>query len=263
MEIIATEPVTAAAVPAVLEGQVAFITGASRGVGRAIALRMASEGADIAVHYRSDEAAAHQVADEIRALGRRVELYRGNMADRGDVDRIAATFRDQFDRLDILVNNAGVTRDNLLLTMSDEELTEVITTNLLGPIRLTRALAMMMLGRRYGRIVNISSSAASKPGRGQSNYAAAKGGLEAFTKALAVELAPKGVLVNAVAPGVIDTAMSEHIRAHGEAEIYARLLLKRIAEPSEVADAVMYLASPRNRYVTGEILHLDGGLKMA
>lgn len=247
----------------VLAGQVALVTGASRGIGRAIALRLAAEGADIALHYRSDEALAAEVADHIRALGRRACCYRADLAADGGVEQLAQAFDNDFERLDILVNNAGVTRDNLLLAMSDAELSEVIDTNLLAPIRLTRAVAMTMLRRRYGRIVNISSSAASKPGRGQANYAAAKGGLEAFTKALAVELAPRGVLVNAVAPGVIETEMSARVREHGQEEILSRLLLKRYATPEEVADAVLYLASPRNQYVTGEILHLDGGLKMA
>ncbi|HSC79090.1 MAG TPA: 3-oxoacyl-ACP reductase FabG [Chitinolyticbacter sp.] len=246
-----------------LAGQVAFVTGASRGIGRAIALRFALEGADIALHYRSDDSVAEAVADDIRALGRTVRCYRADLTAPDAPEQLLTAFEQDFERLDILVNNAGVTRDNLLLAMSDEELDTVLQTNLIAPMRLTRAFAMQMMRRRYGRIVNISSSAASKPGRGQSNYAAAKGGLEAFTKALAVELAPRGVLVNAVAPGVIATEMSERVRELGEEEIFSRLLLKRYAEPTEVADAVLYLASPANRYVTGEILHLDGGLKMA
>lgn len=257
-----TPPATANST-GLLQGQVALVTGASRGIGRAIALRLAAEGADIALHYRSDDALANDVASELRALGRKVLLLRADLTASDAPEQLLQAFEAEFGRLDILVNNAGVTRDNLLLAMSDDELATVIDTNLLAPIRLTRAFAMLMMRRRYGRIINISSAAASKPGRGQSNYAAAKGGLEAFTKALAVELAPRGVLVNAVAPGVIETEMSERVRELGESEIFSRLLLKRYAQPSEVADAVLYLASPNNRYVTGEILHLNGGLKMA
>jgi 3-oxoacyl-[acyl-carrier protein] reductase len=170
---------------------------------------------------------------------------------------------DKFGRIDILINNAGITRDNLLATMEPDDITAVINTNLLGVIFPTKAVVMQMVRQRYGRIVNISSSAASKPGKGQSNYAAAKGGVEAFTKAMAVELAPRNILVNALAPGVVVTDMSEQIRTIGEEEIKARLLLKRYATAAEVADLVRWLASPDNQYMTGEILHLNGGLKMA
>ncbi len=246
-----------------LAGQVALVTGASRGIGKAIATRFAMEGAHVALHYNAGEEAVQILAESIRAFGRKVQPIRADLSGRDGPIRLAEAFDGHFDRLDILVNNAGITRDNLLLSMSDEELESVIQTNLLGPIRVTRALVMRMLRRRYGRIVNVSSSSATKPGRGQSNYAAAKGGLEAFTKAMAVELSPRGILVNAVAPGVIETDMSASIRETAIDEIYSRLLVKRCATPEEVADAVMYLASPRNCYVTGEVIRLDGGLKMA
>ncbi len=258
-----SNPITDNAATLPLSGQVALVTGASRGIGRAIAERLADDGADIALHYRSDEESARVVADIIRAKGRRAELFAVDLSERDGAQRLADGFDGHYDRLDILINNAGTTRDNLLLSMTDEELETVIDTNLLAPIRVVRAFGMTMIRRRYGRIVNISSSAASKPGRGQSNYAAAKGGLESFTKAMAVELAPRGIMVNAVAPGVIDTDMSADVRVHNEEAIFARLLLKRYATPDEVADAVAYLVSPRNRYVTGEVIHLDGGLKMA
>lgn len=248
--------------PLPLAGQVALVTGASRGIGSAIARRLAAEGADVAIHYRSGEEAARSLAESIVAGGRRAVTIKADLSSRNGPTHLAELFSEHFDRLDILVNNAGITRDALLLSMSDEDLEAVIETNLLGPIRVTRALAMTMMRRRYGRIVNVSSSAATKPGRGQSNYAAAKGGLEAFTKAMAVELAPRGILVNAVAPGVIETEMSAAIRENAEDEIYSRLLLKRCATPEEVADAVMFLSGPRNRYMTGEVIRLDGGLKM-
>lgn len=242
-----------------LAGQRALVTGAAAGIGKAIALRLAAEGADIALHYRSNPQAAQAAAEEIRALGVQVSLHQ---ADLNDPQAIAA-LAEAVGAVQVLVNNAGVTRDNLLLQMSLDDMQAVLATNLLAPMLLTQAMAMGMVRARYGRIVNISSCAASKPGRGQSNYAASKAGLEAFTKAMAVELAPRNILVNAVAPGVVETEMSALVREHGADEIHARLLLKRYAEPMEVADAVLYLASPRNRYVTGEVLHLDGGLKMA
>lgn len=243
--------------------QIALVTGASRGIGRAIAVELAQQGCHLVINYRSDEAGAVQTAAAVTALGRQALLVPADVSDYSACERMVQAALDKFSRLDILVNNAGITRDNLLVGMEPNDITSVINTNLLGVIFPTKAAAMQMMRQRYGRIVNLSSSAASKPGKGQSNYAAAKGGVEAFTKAMAVELAPRNVLVNALAPGVVVTEMSEQIRELGEEEIKARLLLKRYAEASEVADLVRWLASPDNQYMTGEILHLNGGLKMA
>ncbi|GAA2327050.1 putative 3-oxoacyl-[acyl-carrier protein] reductase [Streptomyces caniferus] len=245
------------------EGQVALVTGGSRGIGRAIAVRLAEAGCDIALTYRSATTEAEQVAERIAGLGRKVELYQGDISDPKVPQTIVNGVRASFGRIDVLVNNAGITRDELLVNQSLEDIEQVLATNLIAPMLTVQAVAPLMLRRRYGRIVNISSSAASKPGRGQSNYAAAKGGLEAFTKAMAVELASRGILVNAVAPGVINTEMTDAIRSHGEDEIMRRLLVKSYAEPETVADAVVHLAGPRNTYTTGEVLHVDGGLKMA
>lgn len=243
--------------------QVALVTGASRGIGRAIAVQLAQQGCHVVVNYRSDEEGAKQTAAAINALGREALLAPANVADYSACEQMVQAALKKFDRIDILINNAGITRDNLLVSMEPEDISDVINTNLFGVMFPTKAVAMQMMRQRYGRIVNISSSAASKPGKGQSNYAAAKGGVEAFTKAMAVELAPRNILVNALAPGVVITDMSGQIRELGEEEIKARLLLKRYAEVSEVADLVRWLASPDNQYMTGEILHLDGGLKMA
>ncbi|MFJ9618135.1 3-oxoacyl-ACP reductase family protein [Streptomyces noursei] len=244
-------------------GQVALVTGGSRGIGRAIAVKLAEEGCDIALNYRSATAEAEQVAEQIAKLGRKVELFQGDIADPEVPHTVVSGVRSSFGRIDVLVNNAGITRDELLVNQGFADIEDVLRTNLVGPMLTVRAAAPAMLRQRYGRIVNLSSSAASKPGRGQSNYAAAKGGLESFTKAMAVELASRNILVNAVAPGVINTDMTDTIRAHGEDEIMSRLLLKKYAEPETIADAVAYLASPRNTYTTGEVLHVDGGLKMA
>lgn len=246
-----------------LENQVALVTGASRGIGREIARIFAEHGADVVINYRGDEAAARETAAAVEQWGRRALVLKADVSDPEQASQMVARVLERFERIDILVNNAGITRDNLLASMEPDDIEAVIRTNLLGVIYPTQAVTRPMMRQRSGRIVNISSSAASKPGRGQSNYAAAKGGVEAFTKAMAVELAPRNVLVNAVAPGVIVTDMSEQIRRHGEDEIMSRLLLKRYAEPREVAEAVLFLASPSNRYLTGEVLHLDGGLKMA
>ncbi|WP_039912637.1 3-oxoacyl-ACP reductase family protein [Cellvibrio mixtus] len=246
-----------------LNEQIALVTGASRGIGRAIAVQLAQQGCHVVINYRNDEAGAAQTAAAISELGREALLVPADVSSYAACENMVAAALDKFGRLDVLVNNAGITRDNLLVSLEPEDILSVINTNLLGVIYPTKAVAMQMMRQRYGRIVNLSSSAASKPGKGQSNYAAAKGGVEAFTKAMAVELAPRNILVNAVAPGVIVTEMSEQIRELGEEEIKARLLLKRYAEADEVADLVCWLASPANQYMTGEVLHLDGGLKMA
>lgn len=246
-----------------LLNQVAIVTGASRGIGREIAIQFARQGCDIAINYRTDEAGALKTAQLVEALGRKALLVPADVASFSACTQMVDAVMDKFKRVDILVNNAGITRDNLLMSMETEDIAAVINTNLYGVIYPTKAVALQMMRQRYGRIINISSSAASKPGKGQSIYAAAKGAVEAFTKAMAVELAPRNILVNAVAPGVIVTDMSEHIRELGDEEIKARLLLKRYAEPQEVADLVVWLARPQNQYMTGEVLHLDGGLKMA
>ncbi|GAA3072335.1 hypothetical protein GCM10020254_15190 [Streptomyces goshikiensis] len=173
-----------------------------------------------------------------------------------------AAVHQKFDRIDILVNNAGMARDKLLLTMEADDIHQVIATNLVGPMFLTQAVALTMLRQRCGRIVNITSAAASKPGRGQSNYVASKGGLEAFTKAMAVELGSRGILVNAVAPGIVKTDLTEALRDGAQPELLARQVIGSFAEPEAVAEAVAYLASPRNTHTTGTVLTVDGGLKM-
>lgn len=243
--------------------QVALITGASRGIGREIALLFAEQGCDVAINYRSDQAGAQETAVAVEKFGRKAMLVQADVADLEQSTRMVDSVVEKFGKVDILVNNAGITHDNLLMNLDAEDIEAVIRVNLLGVIYPTKAVAMQMLRQRRGHIVNMSSSAAGKPGRGQSNYAAAKGGVESFTRAMAVELAARNILVNAVAPGVIITDMSAQIRKHGEDEIKARLLLKRYAEPREVAEVVLFLASPSNLYMTGEVLHLDGGLKMA
>jgi 3-oxoacyl-[acyl-carrier protein] reductase len=242
--------------------QVAVVTGATRGIGRAIALLLARHGCDIALNYLSRREDANAVAAEIAALGRRSVAIQANVGKCLEADALIDKAVARFGHVDILVNNAGITSDNLLLTMASGAIEQVIATNLLGTMYCTRAAARHMLPRRRGRIINISSVAATQPGRGQSNYAAAKGGVEAFTRAMAVELAPKNILVNAIAPGVVCTEMSERVRKLGEQEIMARLLVKRYGEPGDVARAVLYLVDPESSYITGQILQVNGGLKL-
>lgn len=244
------------------EHQVVLVTGASRGIGRDIALRLAREGANVAINYHRDSAGASETAMLIRDMGREAEIYQADVASFLETQAMVDVVIERFGQIDVLVNNAGITADNLLVNMDEGDIEKVIRTNLCGVIYPTRFVAAHMMRRRRGRIVNLSSSAASKPGRGQSNYAAAKGGVESFTRAMAVELAPRNIIVNAVAPGVIKTQMSAQIRQHANQEIMEKLLLKRCAETSEVADVVAFLASPANQYITGEVVHINGGLKM-
>ncbi|MDT0614111.1 3-oxoacyl-ACP reductase family protein [Streptomyces lancefieldiae] len=244
------------------EGQVALVTGAGRGIGRATVVRLAEAGCDIALNYHSSKSQAEEVAERITALGRKVELFPGDISRPETGRQLVDAVHQKFDRIDILVNNAGMARDKLLLAMEADDIHQVIATNLVGPMFLTQAVALTMLRRRRGRIVNITSAAASKPGKGQANYAASKGGLEAFTKAMAVELGSRGILVNAVAPGIVKTDLTEVLRDGAQPELLARQVIGSFAEPEAVAEAVAYLASPRNTHTTGTVLTVDGGLKM-
>ena len=243
--------------------RVALVTGASRGIGRAVALRLAADGCDLALNYQHDEAGAQATAAAVEQAGAQALLLQADVGDAAQAERLVQAVLERWQRVDVLINNAGIVRDRLLADAQDEDIEAVLRTNLLGVVHVTRAVVPAMLRQRGGWIVNLSSAAASKPGRGQSLYAASKGAVESFTRAMAVELAPRQVMVNAVAPGVIETAMSAAIRQHAEQYILDRLLVKRYGHVDEVAEAVAYLASRANRYVTGEVLHLDGGLKMA
>jgi 3-oxoacyl-[acyl-carrier protein] reductase len=246
-----------------LNEQTALVTGAGRGIGRAIALELGRAGATVVVNYRRDAEAAAATVAAIEAEGGRALAAAADVSVSAEATRLVEETVEATGRLDILVNNAGITRDNLLAVMSDEDILQVIATNLLSALYCTRAAAQAMMRKRRGRIINISSSAAAKPGRGQANYAAAKGGLEAFTRAVAVELAPRNILVNAVAPGLVDTDMTSEILATAEAEVLSRLLVKRAGQAEEIARMVRFLAAPDNAYATGQVFTLDGGLKMA
>ncbi|MCY0110095.1 3-oxoacyl-ACP reductase FabG [Pseudomonas monsensis] len=244
-----------------MPNKVAVVTGGSRGIGRAIVLTLARAGYQIAFSYVRDEVAAMALRDEVQASG--IDCL-ALQCDVGDGESIKAFFErvDQhFQRVDLLVNNAGITRDGLLATMSARDIVEVIQTNLIGTLLCCQQVVPGMMRQRSGCIVNISSVAAQKPGKGQSNYAAAKGGVESLTRALAVELAPRNIRVNAVAPGIVKTEMSTALIGSQEEEIQSRLLIKRYAEPEEIAEAVLYLAD-RGLYLTGEVLPVNGGLKM-
>lgn len=243
-----------------LAGRSVVVTGGSRGIGRAIVLMFAAEGCDVTFFYRGNAEAADEVVGA--AGGGKVTAQRVDVTDAracaAAVDRVA----ERCERIDVLVNNAGIIRDNQLAAFDDDDVTAVLDTNVGGVFNVTRAVVPHMIVARAGRIVNLSSVSASKGGRGQTNYAASKGAIEAFTRALAVELAPRRILVNAVAPGVIDTEMSKNVREMAGDTVKAKILLKRFGTPDDVACAVFFLASAWSSYVTGEVLHVDGGFKM-
>ncbi|VVN22775.1 3-oxoacyl-ACP reductase family protein [Pseudomonas fluorescens] len=244
-----------------MPNKVAVVTGGSRGIGRAIVLALAGAGYQIAFSYVRDEVAAMTLRDEVQASGIDCLALQCDVSSGDSIKAFFERVDQHFQRIDLLVNNAGITRDGLLATMSARDLVDVIQTNLIGTMLCCQQVVPGMLRQRSGCIVNISSVAAQKPGKGQSNYAAAKGGVESLTRALAVELAPRNIRVNAVAPGIVKTEMSTALIGSQEEEIQSRLLIKRYAEPEEIAEAVLYLAD-RGLYLTGEVLSVNGGLKM-
>ncbi|MCL4761444.1 MAG: 3-oxoacyl-ACP reductase FabG [Burkholderiales bacterium] len=243
-------------------GKVAIVTGGSRGIGRAIVELFAAEGADVTFWYGGNDAAAGAVVEAQAAQGRIVHAMKVDVRDSAACRAAAELVADRGGRIDVLVNNAGVIRDNVMVGLEDDDIRTVLDTNVAGVFNVTRAVAPFMISKRAGRIVNVSSVSGAKGGRGQTNYAASKGAIDALTRALAVELAPRRITVNAVAPGVIETEMSEAVRELAGDEIRQRILLRRFGQPRDVAQAVWYLASSLADYVTGQVLYVDGGFKM-
>ncbi|UZQ54941.1 3-oxoacyl-[acyl-carrier-protein] reductase [Trichothermofontia sichuanensis B231] len=244
-----------------LQGQVAIVTGASRGIGRAIALALATEGAKVVVNYASASGAADQVVADIAHLGSEAIAIKADVSQVEAVDDLVKTVMEQWGRIDILVNNAGITRDTLLLRMKPEDWQSVIDLNLTGVFLCTRAVSKIMLKQKSGRIVNVTSVVARMGNPGQANYSAAKAGVIGFTKSVAKELASRGITVNAVAPGFIATDMTRDLKAD---EILQFIPLGRYGEPEEVAGLVRFLAAdPAAAYMTGQVINIDGGMVMA
>ena len=246
----------------ILGGKVALITGASRGIGRAIAIRLAAEGAKIAVNYAGNTAAAEEVKAAIEQSGGTAMLIQTDVSDAVAAAEMVARVHEEFGGLDILVNNAGITRDTLLLRMKDEDFDTVINTNLKGVYACTKAAAKLMTKQRRGRIVNLTSVIGEIGNVGQTNYAAAKAGVIGFTKAAAKELAPRGVTVNAIAPGFIDTDMTAVLKDNIREKIVEGIPLGALGKPEHVADAVLFLVSDAASYITGQTLNVDGGMVM-
>ncbi|MDZ8051710.1 MAG: 3-oxoacyl-[acyl-carrier-protein] reductase [Aulosira sp. ZfuVER01] len=245
-----------------LRGQVAIITGASRGIGRAIALELASYGANVVVNYASSGAAADSLVAEITAAGGQAFALQADVSQAEQVDSLFNAVIDKFKRIDILVNNAGITRDTLLLRMKPEDWQAVIDLNLTGVFLCTRAASKVMLKQRSGRIINIASVAGQMGNPGQANYSAAKAGVIGFTKTVAKELASRGITVNAVAPGFITTDMTSNL-SHSE-ELLKYIPLGRYGQPEDIAGMVRFLAADSSAaYITGQVFNVDGGMVMA
>ena len=244
------------------EGKVALVTGASRGIGRAIALALAAEGADVAVNYAGSEAAAKEVAAEIEAMGRKAFAIQADIASTEASTAMVDAVVKEFGRDDVLVNNAGITRDGLLMRMKEEDWDAVITTNLKGVFNCTKAAIKYMMKQKSGNIVNISSIVGVMGNAGQANYCAAKAGVIGFTKATAKEVAARGIRVNAIAPGFIKTDMTSVLSEKVVEAMLAGIPLNRLGETEDIAKAVLFLASSDANYITGQTLHVDGGMVM-
>jgi len=247
-----------------LEGKAAVVTGGGRGIGRAICLAFAREGADVVVNYAAKDQPAQEVVEMVKKIGGKAVAVKGNVAVKADADRIIQTAIDNFGKIDILVNNAGVSKPNMLYKMTEAQWDEVLDIHLKGPFLCIQAASKYMMEKKHGKIINMTSSAGLWGTKGQINYSAAKGGVLALTKSAARELAGYGITVNVVQPGYVSTEMFEKVKADPKLmEVYTgRILLGRFAEPEEVAPTFVFLASEESNYITGQLFCVDGGLGM-
>lgn len=245
-----------------LKGKTAIVTGAAKGIGRAIALKLASNGANIVLNYRSSEKQAIEVEEEIKKFGVQVLRVKGDISNLSDVENLVKQAKEKFDKIDIIVNNAGITKDTLLLRMSEQDFDSVINTNLKGVFNCLKTIVPVMVKQKSGKIINLSSVVGLVGNAGQVNYAASKAGVIGMTKSLAKEVGSRGITVNAVAPGFIETDMTEVLGDKFKDESKKAIPLKRLGKPEDVANVVYFLASDLADYVTGQVINVDGGMVM-
>jgi 3-oxoacyl-[acyl-carrier protein] reductase len=257
-----SEPTRTAEGPQELAGRVALVTGGGRGIGKAIAVKLATMGADVAVNYNASADSAETVVGELRDLGVRAESYQADITSTEQIDTMFESAIEEFGKVDILINNAGIIKDRLLIRMTDDDWDRVVATDLRGAFACTRAAARSMMKTRWGRIINISSVVALAGNPGQANYAAAKSGLNGFTMSVAKELAPRNVTANIVAPGYITTDVTDALSDEVKKQLTDHIPLGRRGEAWEVAELVGFLCTPRASYITGQVLAIDGGLAL-
>lgn len=245
-----------------LSGKCAIITGASRGIGKAIALKLASLGANIVLNYRSSEKEAMEVENKIKEMGVEVLSIKGDISKLEEVENLVMKAKEKFGTIDIMVNNAGITKDTLLLRMKEEDFDSVIDINLKGVFNCMKSITPIMIRQKHGKIINLSSVVGISGNAGQVNYAASKAGVIGMTKSLAKEVGSRGINVNAVAPGFIETDMTNELGDKFKEEAKKNIPLKRFGEPEDVAEVVAFLASESSNYVTGQVIHVDGGMLM-
>lgn len=243
-----------------LKGKNAIVTGGSRGIGKAIALELARNGANVIINYTSNKEAAEKTAKEIEEYGVKALAIHCDVRDADAIKKMIELIEEYFDTIDILVNNAGITRDNLLLRMKEEEWQQVMDVNLKGVFLCTKAVIRKMIKQRQGKIINISSVVGVTGNVGQANYSASKAGVIGFTKSIAKEVSAKGINVNAIAPGFIDTDMTAVLSEDTKYNMLNNIPLKRFGKPEDVANLVVFLSSNKSDYITGEVIHVDGGM---
>lgn len=246
-----------------LKNKNAVVTGATRGIGREIALRLAQNGANIAFNYRTFNEEIEALVDEIKSFGVKVFIYKCNVSISTEVDSFIKAVKNEFETIDILINNAGITKDGLILRMKDEDFNDVLDVNLTGTFNVTKAVSSIMVRQRQGKIINISSVVGIAGNAGQCNYAASKAGVIGFSKSIARELAGRNITVNVVAPGYINTDMTKGLSDKVKEEIIKSIPLKRIGEPGDVANLVLFLSSKLSDYITGQVINVDGGMVMS